>query len=255
MVFYLPTPSCADEIPVSLEAVVVNPDHIPVEQFGCGVFVAVRHHETQENIIPRLLHNPSESLRVTLCAILPLVVFEKIDAQETESEVYEISHISLHPRLGSILVDINPMQLSVERLVAGDILCLFVASEHRTVFRICSACHPKRVVVDSCLHSFVEDVLVPPHEIVFPCAVVFGDEAVRIYALCSLNPPVGGNHIVAVVLQFSRHPVDIRSPTLFHHRNIMVVAILIGNPVHRPRSLSGELAVPCAESDGRKEQQ
>ena len=234
----------AGEIPSAVEAVVRDSDHISILQLCKTVIVAVRHHKAEEHIVSGFFGNPLQSLFIGRSAVVSLIILKKVYSQIAYSEILEVADISLNPLFGSLLGNVNPIELAVEIHLSGYFHCgNTVSAGNRAIGKISRASHPHRVVVHSDLHSLVRDILVPILEAVLPIAIVLCDISVFVYRLGSFDPTVVANHIVTVILQIFGNPIDILHPLILRNSLVVYPAPLVCNPVFRTGAVAGILTV------------
>ena len=252
----LPPSAPAYKIPVSLEAVIADTYHITVFKLCLTVIPAVRHNQAKENLIPRLFGNPFQCLFITLCPVVLFVIFQKIYSQIFCTEVNEMADIPFHPLLGSRFVHIHPVQFSVESMITGNLPRRDASGAlYGTIFRVCRACEPEWIVINTGLHALGLYVIVPIAEVMHPAAVVFRDITVGIDSLRRLYPSVITDHIISVIPESFRHPVDVVFPAEFRHRLVQIIAIFVCYPVFRTCPVAGVSAVPCTGKHRCKRQQ
>ena len=160
-----------------------------------------------------------------------------------------MTHISLYPLLGSGTGGIHPIQIGVETVLPHDLAGGGFRACHRTVLLPRGTCQPHRIVINAELHPFATDVITPIAEVMLPITVVLGDVSVGIYRLRLFYPPVSAYHIVAIRFQMRVHPIDVFLVTVFGQRPVVVVAILVGHPIHRTAALAGKLAVAGVDGE------
>src|SRR5690606_37000047 len=98
-----------NKIPAPIETIIVDPDHVPIGQFGPAVVEAVGHYQTEEYPISRRFLDPFQGLDILGGPIVSFVVFQKVDPKIGCPDLDKMFHIALYPFLGTGFAGIHPV--------------------------------------------------------------------------------------------------------------------------------------------------
>ena len=87
---------------------------------------AIRHHQTDKQIISGFFFNPLKRLGICFCTIVPFIVLQKVNPHITYTQIDKIPNIAFYPLFRAFLVHIDPKQLTVEAVATYDVAWFYI---------------------------------------------------------------------------------------------------------------------------------